>query len=423
MNTISRRTLLKRSAALAAASATSQTLAAGANERIRVGVIGTRNRGWQNVETFQKSGRFEIATLCDCDSTSLDLAMAKIEKVLPTRPALEKDFRSILDDKRIDAVIVATPDHWHALMTVMALEAGKHVFVEKPASFNIDDGKAMVAAQKRHPKLVVAMGTQQRSGQHFKDAKAFIDDGGLGKIALARAWMAGNRVVVPKVPDSDPPKELDYDMWVGPAPMKPYNKEKVHYNWHFTRDYGTNDAGNWGGHYLDIVRWFANLDLPTAVSGFGGKYIVHDEKEWFDTQTAIFHYPNLTAIWEMSHWNAVGPFGMDTGAEIRGEKGTVFIDRSGWTFQPEKGEPVRHPPSDLEGPHVRNFADCITAGAKPAADIIEGHKTAVWCHLANIATLLNRTVRFDPKSQTIEGDAEAAAFQGREYRKKWPMPA
>jgi len=204
--------LLKTSAALAAASAASQTLAAGANERIRVGVIGARNRGWQNAETFQKSGRFEIATLCDCDSTCLDLAMAKIEKILPVRPALEKDFRRILDDKRIDAVIVATPDHWHALMTVMALEAGKHVYVEKPASFNIDDGKAMVAAQKRHPKLVVAMGTQQRSGQHFKDAKAFIDDGGLGTIALARAWMAGNRVVVQKVPDGDPPKELDYDM-------------------------------------------------------------------------------------------------------------------------------------------------------------------------------------------------------------------
>ncbi len=422
MSTISRRTLLKTSAALAASSAFSQALAAGANERIRVGVIGTRNRGWQNAETFQRSGRFEIATLCDCDSTSLDAAMGRIEKILPNQPALERDFRRILDDKRIDAVVVATPDHWHALMTVMALEAGKHVFVEKPASFNIDDGKAMVAAQKRHPKLVVAMGTQQRSGRHFKDAKAFIDSGGVGKIALARAWMAGNRVVVNKVPDSDPPRELDYDMWVGPAPVNPYNKEKVHYNWHFMRDYGTNDAGNWGGHYLDIVRWFADLDLPTTVSGFGGKYVVQDEKEWFDTQTAIFHYPNLTVIWEMSHWNAIGPFGMGTGAEIRGEKGTVLIDREGWTFRPENGEPVKHPPSDLEGSHVKNFADCITAGVRPAADIVEGHKTAVLCHLANIATLLNRTVRFDPKTETIQGDAEAAALQGREYRKKWTMP-
>lgn len=423
MSELSRRTFLRSSAAFAAASAVSQTMVLGANERIRVGVIGTRNRGWQDAEFFQKTGRFEIAALCDCDDACLNAAMGKIEKILPAKPIMAKDFRRVLDDKSIDVAVITTPDHWHALMTVMALEAGKHVYVEKPASFNINDGKAMVAAQQRRPSLVVAMGTQQRSGRHFKDAKAFIDGGGLGKIGFARAWMAGNRVIVNRVPDSEPPKGFDYDLWIGPAPMRPYNSEKVHYNWHFMRDYGTNDAGNWGGHYLDIVRWFADLDLPTAVSGCGGKYIVQDEKEWFDTQTALFHYPNLTVVWEMSHWNAVGVRGMGTGAEIRGEKGTLFIDRGGWTFQPEKGEPVKHPSSDLEEPHALNFADCIAAGAKPAAGIVEGHKTAVLCHLANIATLFNRTIRFDPKSQVIQDDVQAAALQDREYRKGWSMPA
>jgi len=422
MSTISRRTLLKTPAAIAAAAAVVHARAAGSNERIRVGVLGVKNRGWQNAETFYKSGRFEIVTLCDCDRSSFDFAAGKLEKVLPGTPKFEQDFRRVLDDRSIDAIVVATPDHWHALMTCMALEAGKHVFVEKPASFNINDGKAMVAAQQRHPKLVVAMGTQQRSGQHFKDAKAFIDGGGLGKVAFARAWMVGKRVVVKKVPDGDPPAGFDYDLWVGPAPLRPYNREKVHYNWHFMRDYGTNDAGNWGGHYLDTVRWFLNLDLPTAAAGFGGKYAVQDEKEWFDTQTTMFQFPDLTVVWEMRHWNEQGFERKGTGAEFRGDKGTLFIDRGGWTIHADKAEPVTHPGSRLEEPHVENFADCIAGRAKPAADIVEGHKTAVMCHLANITTLLNRSVRFDSASQTIQGDPQAAALQAREYRSGWKIP-
>ncbi len=422
MSTISRRTLLKTPAAIAAAAAVVHAQAAGSNERIRVGVLGVRNRGWQNAETFHKSGRFEIVTLCDCDRSSFDFAVGKLEKVLPGTPKFEQDFRRVLDDRSIDAIVVATPDHWHALMTYMALEAGKHVFVEKPASLNINDGKAMVAAQQRHPGLVVAVGTQQRSGQHFKDAKAFIDGGGLGKVAFARAWMVGKRVVVKKVPDGNPPAGFDYDLWVGPAPLRPYNREKVHYNWHFMRDYGTNDAGNWGGHYLDTVRWFLNLDLPTAAAGFGGKYAVQDEKEWFDTQTTMFQFPDLTVVWEMRHWNEQGFERKGTGAEFRGDKGTLFIDRGGWTIQADKAEPVTHPGSRLEEPHVENFADCIAGRAKPAADIVEGHKTAVTCHLANITALLNRSVRFDSASQTIQGDSQAAALQAREYRSGWKIP-
>jgi len=422
MKGISRRAFLRTSAAVVTASAASSALAAGASERIRAGVIGVRNRGWQDAENLHQSGRFDIAALCDCDTASFDFAMTRLEKILPARPRFEQDFRRVLDDKSIDAVILATPDHWHALMTVLALEAGKHVFIEKPASFNIDDGKAMVVAQQRHPRLVVAMGTQQRSGQHFKDARSFIEAGEIGKVAFARAWMVDKRVVVKKVPDSDPPTGFKYDLWVGPAPLHPYNEEKVHYNWHFMRDFGTNDAGNWGGHWLDTVRWFLNLDLPTAAAGFGGKYVVHDEKEWFDTQTVMFRYPDLTVIWELRHWNDQGIQGMGTGAEFRGDKGTVFIDREGWTFQPGSGRPITHPGGALDSPHVKNFADCIAGGARPSADIVEGHKTAVLCHLANIATLFNRQVAFDPAAQAIRNDPEAAKLMGREYRPPWKMP-
>ena len=392
------------------------------NEKMRVAIIGCRNRGWKNTITFHSYGPFEIATLCDCDEAMYDKAMKKLEPHVPHAPKFEQDFQKVLDDKSIDVIVNSTPDHWHALITVMALQAGKHVYLEKPASFNINDGKAMVAAQKRHAKFVVAMGTQQRSAQHFKDAKAFIAQGGLGQLGFARAWMSGGRHLVNKVPDSKPPESLDYNRWVGPASYRPYNEEKLHYNWHFMRDYGTNDAGNWGAHYLDIVRWYADLDTPTAAAGTGGKYLVHDEKEWFDTQTTMFQFPNMTVVWEMRHWTT-GVNDRGTGAEIRGDKGTMIIDRGGWTFYPLKGEPVKHPGSNMDEPHVLNFAASIRGQAKPAASIEEGHKTAIMCHLANITTLFNRQVTFDPKTQTILNDAKAQAMEGREYRKPWKMPS
>ena len=422
MGALSRRGFLKASAVVAGTSALSQSLAADSNERISIAVIGCRNRGWQIAHAFQRCGRFNVVAMADCDTAMFDIAWKRLAKVIPHKPRFVQDFRELINDPKIDAIAIAAPDHWHALMTVMALEAGKHVYVEKPASFNIDDGKAMVAAQKRHPDLVVAVGTQQRSAQHFRDAKKFISEGGLGKVAFARAWVSGGRVVVNKVPDTKPPTTLDYGMWVGPAGMRPYNKEKLHYNWHFMRELGTNDAGNWGAHYLDIIRWYGDLDLPTAAMSSGGKYVVQDEKEWFDTQTTLFQYPEMTVVWEMRHWTSTGIEGMGTGAELRGDKGTILIDRSAWTFFPKKGAPVRHPGSAPDDPHVTNFADAVAGKATPAAPIEEGHKTAVLCHLANISTLFGRTIRFDPAQQTILDDPEAAAMMWREYRKPWTMP-
>ena len=277
MERINRRGFLASAATAAAISATSGARAA--NDKINVGVIGCRNRGPKVGKTMQVSHDFEIVSVCDCDSKMMDHAVDELHRRADNELKREKDFRRVLDDKDIDAVIIATPDHWHALMTVMALDAGKHVYCEKPASFNIADGKDMVAAQHKHPKLAVQVGTQQRSGQHFKDAKAFIASGGLGKVAFARGSFITNRHVVPVIPNGTPPDHLDYDMWVGPAPMRPYNKELLHYNWHFLYDFGTGDMGNWGAHWIDVIRWLLDLDLPKSVSGYGGQYVVDDAKE------------------------------------------------------------------------------------------------------------------------------------------------
>ncbi len=409
-------------AAGAAAMTRRATFGAPTNDRIRVGVIGCRNRGWQDAGLCIDAGRFEIVTVCDCDAAMIDNALGtKLKDKLPGKPKMEKDFRKVLDDNSIDAVINATPDHWHALITVQALAAGKHVFLEKPASHNIADGQAMIRAQAKRPDLIVLVGTQQRSGPHFMEAREFIQGGGLGKVAFARAWMVVERQVVPKIPDSTPPASLDYDLWLGPAPAVPYNEQRVHYNWHFFRNTGTGDMGNWGAHWLDVIRWFLNLDLPTSAASFGGQYVINDAKEFPDTHTVIYEFPNLTVLWEQRHWSRFCPNNRQTGVQLDGDKGSMVIDRGGWTFYPRKGEPEKHRGSELELSHIKNFADCIQGKAKPSVGIEEGCKSAIMCHMGNIAALIGRSVRFDAARQVFSGDPEANACLSRPYRAPWKL--
>jgi len=415
---------MNSAAASAAAASWGSAAKAAANDRIGVSVIGCRNRGTTVAKHLLATGQFDIVTLCDCDDAMLARTLLDLRKSPGIKPKREKDFRRMLADREVDAVVVATPDHWHGLMTVMALDAGKHVYLEKPASHSIDDGKAMVAAQSKHPGLTVQVGTQQRSGQHFRDARDFIASGALGKVAICRASSIGERHLVPIVPDSDPPESLDYDMWCGPAPMRPYNKELLHYNWHFLYDYGTGDMGNWGAHWLDVLRWLLDLELPQSVSAHGGQFVVHDAKEWPDTQTVLYEFPELTIIWELRHWSRFGPGGgRGNCCEINGDRGSLIIDRGGWTFYPrdKDAKPEPHDRSELDLSHARSFADAVRGGGAPSAPIAEGHKSAVLCHLGNIAAVLNRRVEFDAGSEAVVGDEEAAAMMGRPYREPWSL--
>lgn len=423
MSSMSRRAFLKSSAALATASAVARA-AASPNERIRVGIIGCRSRGWQNGQSFAASDRFDVTALCDCDTAMLDIAMAKLEGKLTAAPKLERDFRRLLDDKSIDAICVATPDYWHAVMALMALDAGKHVYLEKPATYCIDEGKALVAAQKKHPNLAVLVGTQHRSGPHFHDAKEFLASGVAGRIGFVRAWTLHDRGTLPVVEDSEPPATLDYDMWLGPAPMRPYNKSRGHYNWHFMWDTGTGDMGNWGAHWLDSTRHLLDLDLPTKVSGMGDTHVINDAKEFPDTQTVLYEYHDLTVLWELRLWAHYGVNGKGTGVEFHGDAGTVIVDRGGWAYHPRKGEPKIHKANGMQAQHMQNFADVIAGAAKPAASIEDGHKSAMLCHLGNIATKLKRTLKVNVAAQTIEDDPEAAALMTRkQYRAPWVLPA
>ncbi len=420
MLNVDRRTFMKSSAAVATM-AMAGTAGAQAKDKIRVGIIGCRNRGHQVGKVMTDCGEFEIVALADCDLAMAEAAVPRVGEQPHGAPRIYQDFRELLEDKEVDAVVNATPDFWHAAITILALEAGKHVYLEKPASYNINDGKAMLAASRQHPELVVIVGTQQRSSGHFKQAKEFIQSGGLGKIGFTRAWITHTRGALPRVPDSDPPETMDYDLWVGPAPYHPYNQHRCHYDWHWVKDYGTGEMGNWGAHWLDISRWFLDLGLPTAAMGLGGTYVIDDIKETPDTQTVLYEYPGITALWEQRLWTSYSIQNERAATEVSGDDGSLVITRAGWTHYPRTGDPVRHDSIDnMEIEHAKNFAACIRGEETvPGTSLEEGLKTSVMCHLGNICVGLKRRVAFDPETELILGDEEAARMAGREYRGEW----
>ncbi len=408
--------------ALATAAAATGGRGVSANDKIRFGVIGVRNRGNQMVDYFVGSGQFEFAAMADCDTAMFDTARKKISRrANEANPDEHQDFRELLDRKDIDAVVIASPDHWHAAMHNMALDAGKHVMVEKPASYNIADGAAMVEAAKAHPNLVSCVGTQQRSGRHFERAKEFIAEGGIGKVGFVRCWVAQTRGFIPFVEDTPPPETMDYGLWLGPAAYEPYNPERVHYNWRFMKAWGTGEMGNWGAHWLDIARWYCGLDLPSSVAGFGGQFVVDDAKEWPDTQTVLYEFPQLTLLWEQRLWTDKDINQSKVGVEFGGDKGTVVATRNWWRVFPRDGEMEEHPGGPLDIPHARNFADAIRGEAKPSAPIDEGHKTSVLCHLGNIAVERQNRLEFDAEALRFTNDDAANAMLAREYREPWTL--
>jgi predicted dehydrogenase len=410
---------MQAGATAAAAYTLASPRALGANERIRVAIIGCKNRGPQVAEPMAQSGAFEIATLCDCD-TAMSAHGAKVLARIPGVAAKhEQDFRRVLDDPGIDAVVVAAPDHWHGAMTVMALEAGKHVYCEKPASYNIADGDAMLRAEAAHPKLVAMVGTQQRSGPHFKDALAFIQAGNLGTIGFGRAWITHNRGLVPRVPNTPPPASLDYDLWLGPAPAREHNPELTHYNWHWVNDLGTGEMGNWGAHWIDIARWYMRLGLPQAVTAHGGKFVQDDAKETPDTQHVLYEFERATLLWEQRIWTGTGTNGESSGAEIAGDKGSITITRGGWTFIPTEGKRERHPTSELMEPHVASFAAAIRGTGTVGTTLEDGVTTAALCHLGTIAMQTKSRVALADGKLHFGDNTAANALRHRPWRAPW----
>lgn len=418
--TVHRRDFLQSS--LATAATVSALTATGAankpNDRLRVAVMGVRGRGRGIIRGFSRLDNVEIATLCDPDESVIPRAIKEIHEPRQ-QPKIEKDVRKVLEDPNIDALLISAPDHWHALATIWACQAGKHVYVEKPISHNIAEGQLMVKAARRY-KRKVQYGTQRRSGAHFKSAVEFVQSGKLGKIPFARTWIAGNRPSIGHKKNGPVPKGVDYNLWLGPAPQREFNPNHFHYNWHWFWEYGTGEIGNNGIHALDLTRWLLNLDAPKRVSSGGGKYFYDDDRVVPDTQVVTYDFKETCVIWEHRFWSKTGVEGQGWGVILYGEKGTLIFDKAGWHV--EDGIEGSDKTSSMEKEHLQNFVDGVRKDTPLNAEIAEGHQSTILCHLGNIAFRTGHTLNFDGKSETIIGDKQANALLKRDYREPFSLP-
>jgi len=435
MNTTTRRTFLKQSTTLIASAAAFHIApnlrAQSANEKFTLGIIGPGGMGTNLLKTFAKFDDVNIASVSDVDTNRLAVAVKNVEKLKGRTPKVEKDFRRILEDKSVDAVVIATPDHWHAPATIFACDAGKHVYVEKPGSHNIREGRLMIEAARRN-KRVVQVGTQSRSASHVRAAIEKLAGGAIGDVLAVRVWNSQLRGNIGKKQPSEPPPHLDFDAWVGPAPMVPYQSNLLPSIWRWWFAFGTGDMGNDGVHDLDLGRWGlgAGDRHPNRVCALGGKYFFDDDQQFPDTQTVVFEYDlaggkKKQLIYEQRIWAPYVQEGHENGDGYYGTKGYMILGKGrGWELFAARNKPVEKVEGKLDlAAHNRNFLDCIKTGARPNADVEVHHYSACLCHLGNIATRLGRTLQFDPQKERFIGDDEANKLVRREYRTgHWAVP-
>jgi predicted dehydrogenase len=440
MSRLTRRTFLSSTAAGVAAATALRPVSAssriqGANDRVRVAVIGTGRQGQFDMRSQMALPDVEIAAICDVYGANLAKAAG-----LVSTAAQVKDFRAVLDNKDIDAVIIGTPDHWHALMTVMACQAGKDVYVEKPTSVAIGEGRKMVEAARKYNR-VVQVGTQQRSAKHFQQAAKLVQDGGIGKVAAVRCWNVGNQAPdgIGNPPDGEPPADLDWDLWLGPAPKRPFNANRFgvvadnfsYFRWFW--DYAGGMMTDWGVHLIDIVQMAMKADAPTSVSAVGGKFCLTDNRETPDTILASYRYPDFVMTYENRTTNGRPVNDHSYGIEFYGTDGTLFVDRSGFDLTPETrrdGDQVigrtlprrrQASPSENSG-HARNFIDCVKSREKPICDIEIGHRSTSTAILGNLAYRSGATLTWDAATEKVANDNQkAAALVDVAYRAPWKL--
>jgi predicted dehydrogenase len=387
-----------------------------ANEKIVLAFMGVHGRGKELIRGFSAFDDVEIAYICDPDESVFSAALKEAEKKQKKIPKVEKDVRRVLEDRDVTVLVIAAPDHWHALGTIWACQAGKHVYVEKPASHNLVEGRRMVEAARRHDR-VVQLGTQRRSAPHFASAAELVRSGKLGKVPFARTWIAGDRKSIGHKTDGPVPAGVDYDLWLGPAPKRPFNPNRFHYNWHWNWDYGTGEIGNNGIHALDMARFLLRLEAPLRVTSGGGKLFYDDDQQTPDTLVTTFDFPQTCVIWEHRIWSKTGFEDEPFGIVLYGEKGTLVFDRKGWHVR--DGIEASDKAVGSDRAHLRNFLDSIKDHKRPNADIEEGHKSTRLCHLGNIAFRTGRALCFDEATETILDDPVANRLLGRTYREPY----
>jgi predicted dehydrogenase len=430
---VTRRTFTKTTAAatlgLAAARA-GRVL--GANDRVRLGFIGVANRGGQLMTAFLKHPDMEIVALCDVYKPTLQKANARLDG----KAATYGDFRKLIARKDVDAVVIATPDHWHAIQTITACDAGKDVYVEKPLSITVVEGRHMVEAARRNHR-VVQVGTHRRSSKLYAELVKLTAAGKIGKITVSRAYRISNMYPngIGRDKTTAPPAGLDWDMWLGPRPERPYQENIAPYKFRWWKLYSS-QMGNWGVHYLDAIRWLTGELAPASISALGGRFAVDDDRTIPDTLEAAFQFASgrlaLFGQYEASG-NPIFPYRGEI--ELRGTQGTVYVDERGFQIVPERGgqfedrkprmEPLKQAAGgadrDLTASHARNFLDCVKSRQKPHADVEIGHRSTTMSLLANISLATGKRLEWDAQKERITSPAEANDLLHYEYRKPWKL--
>lgn len=388
-----------------------------ANSKIVIGVMGTGTRGTSLATTFAQQPNVEVAYVCDVDQARVAQAAEQVTKIGGS-PQAVGDFRRILDDPSVDALVVATCNHWHAPASILACSAGKHVYVEKPCSHNPREGELMVEAARAHKRLV-QMGSQRRSWPAINEAVQHLRDGLIGRAYLAQCWFESSRPSIGKGQETPAPAGLDYDLWQGPAPRRPFRDNYLHYNWHWFWEWGNGELGNNGIHFLDICRWGLGVDYPIRVSSAGGRYRFDDDQETPDTQTALYDFAGGKSIsWDGLSCNR-RPEGKKFDIVFHGETGSLAMSGAGYTVFDEKGKEIRTASGSGGDGNVPNFLAAVRQTAQLTSEIEEAHKSTLMCHLGNIAYRTQRTLHCDATNGHIQDDAAATALWTREYEPGW----
>lgn len=440
----SRRIFLKNAGSAAAAftvggvlpgfSARSYRNILGSNERITAAVMGVNSRGLSVARNFAAQPDCELLHVCDVDSRAMAKCVAAVEKEQQKRPNAEKDFRKTLEDKHLDLLIVTAPDHWHAPAALLAVSAGKHVYLEKPCSHNPHEGEMLIKAAAKYGKML-QMGNQRRSWPNVVEGIKALHNGIIGRPYYAKTWYTNNRESIGNGNKTEVPAWLDFDLWQGPAPRKTYQDNLIHYNWHWFWHWGTGEALNNGTHMVDLARWGLQVDYPVKVTSSGGRYRYKDDWETPDTQVIDLEFDNNTLIsWEGRSCNGKHIEGSSVGVIFYGETGSLLIE-SGNAYKvfdlknnlvKDVKNTLRADARDLTGPgmeldalHIRNFFDSIRKGTPLNSDIVSGHKSTLLVQLGNISQRVGRTLRIDPSTGRILNDKSAMKLWQREYEKGW----
>ncbi len=406
------------------------------SDQIRIGLIGCKGMGWSNMRSLLNNSEVICTALCDVDERVLDERKEDVFKITGKKPVVYKDFRKLLEDQEIDAVVIGTPDHWHAIMTIAALQAGKHVYVEKPLANSIGECLAMVKTAQASGKIV-QVGQWQRSGIHYRQALDFLNTGKLGNIRLVKTWAyQGWMKSVPVAPDSPVPSGVDYDMWLGPAPKRPFNENRFHFTFRWFWDYAGGLMTDWGVHEIDIALLGMGATVPKSVTASGGKFAYPDDAtETPDTMQAIFEYENCNMLWEHALAIDGGNYGKTEGIAYIGNHGTLVLNRQGWEIIPEKEsidgilqykmeampyQPRRENYLDV---HTHNFVEALKTNDASLlhCGIETGSLAAINAHMGNIALKTKRHIQWNPSSGNFGNDAEANALITSQYQNGWSL--